>query len=278
MGEEEGQNPGDSEGTVCNTIANVAETKKSFLTPGALRAYELTLKERTKGGSGMINEDRAMNNLLSSQPLCFNFFGELKLDLAFATAAMKSFIPQLRDVTDIRFEYAPPGSLTGDNSAFDVACFYTRADGKRGMLGLECKYTDSFSEKEYDRQAYKIIFDRARDRFRKPYERYIQSRYNQPFRNELIAEGTLQNGLVDEARTGLCCHHTHEKCLAIGEEFQEMLMGGKEQFEIIQKDFISEIQRGGISWGRREWLMMLWARYSRLTLSEGVAGTPGNGF
>ena len=48
-------------------------------------------------------------------------------------------------------EYAP-GRPAGDNSAFDVAVEYAR-NGKRGLVGAECKYTDTLSPTEYRRDS-----------------------------------------------------------------------------------------------------------------------------
>ena len=59
--------------------------QKNFLTENALAALKLTQNERKTHDFDLLEEDRLFNNLLSSQPLCFNFFGELKMDLDLAT-------------------------------------------------------------------------------------------------------------------------------------------------------------------------------------------------
>lgn len=57
----------------------------------------------------VIKEPRIWNNLLSSQPLAFNLFGELKLDLALATLVFKDLYPerQIDNVTAIELELSP---------------------------------------------------------------------------------------------------------------------------------------------------------------------------
>jgi hypothetical protein len=66
-----------------------------------------TIQERKAYGGGIIEENRLFNNLLSSQPLCFNFFGELKMDLSYALQALQRFYPEITSVNRVIFEYAP---------------------------------------------------------------------------------------------------------------------------------------------------------------------------
>jgi hypothetical protein len=51
-------------------------------------------------------------NLKSSQAACFNFLFPLRIDLALANAALRSFLPGLREVTAIEFEYTGPPGVT----------------------------------------------------------------------------------------------------------------------------------------------------------------------
>lgn len=90
-----------------------------------------------------MEEERLFNNLLSSQPLCFNFFGELSADPAFGLAVLKSYYPELTKLRRVIFEYAPAENYTEDHSAFDVA-FEVESGDKLGLIGWECKYTARF--------------------------------------------------------------------------------------------------------------------------------------
>ena len=94
-------------------------------------------------------EPRIYDNLLTSQALCFNLFGELQRDLGLASKAVGSLLgdPALV-VTAIEFEYSPGRSdprFTADKTAFDVFILYTSGDG-RGFLGIEIKYAEDLSE------------------------------------------------------------------------------------------------------------------------------------
>jgi len=52
-------------------------------------------------------------NLKSSQVACLNFLFPLRQDLDLARAALRSFLPGLREVTGIEFEYTGPQDVTG---------------------------------------------------------------------------------------------------------------------------------------------------------------------
>jgi hypothetical protein len=271
LAEEQGKNPADAESDVCNTMLNGESTKKNLLTPDALRAYKDTLQERNENSSGIVNEDRVWNNLLSSQPLCFNFFGELKYDLHLAADALRHWIPEIVAVDEVRFEYAPEERYTNDNSAFDVAFFFTTVNKQKGIFGLECKYTDDFSNKVYDKQEYRDVFQKSKGIFRDKYEQYIDTKHNQLFRNQLLGEALKQNKDYGVTICGLVCHHDDERAIKTGIEFQNMLIGKEDRFKIITyRDFITVIQGLKINWERREWAMMLWARYCGVILSENL--------
>lgn len=268
LGEEEGAHPIRSDQTVCNTFRGGENTNKNFLTAQTATVVHDTIRDHQESGSGIIEEDRLFNNLLSSQPLCFNFFAELKNDKAFALKVLNGLGFQLSEVRDIIFEYAPTEKYTTDNSAFDVAIEVAK-DNKSGLIGLECKYTDSFSSKEYDKPAYREIFEKS-NVFEEDYDTYKSSSYNQLFRNQLIAEALLQNGKYDFVITGLFCHKD-DKAVETGTKFQSMLDGKDEAFKVITyQDFIAAIQKSDVSWEKRELSMLLWARYCATELSQAV--------
>jgi len=271
LAEEEGNNPVQKKEKVCNTILNGDITKKNFLSKSILAAVEQTIEDRKKAGSGIIEEQRLYNNLLSSQPLCFNFFGELKADKRLALKILQQYWPDLTDVTKVIFEYAPEQNYTKDNSAFDVS-FEVMSGEKSGFIGLECKYTDTFSSTEYKKTEYKSIFENGqKSSFIATYDEFTSPKYNQLFRNQLIAEALLQNACYQFVYTGLFCHQDDNSALQTGTEFQGMLKNGEQKFKAITyRDFIEKVQKLDISWEQRELSMMLWARYCGLQLSDNV--------
>ena len=134
--------------------AGAAEQGKNFLTQGI---YDLA-KERLAAGGGVVEPFRLLHNMLSSQPMCFNLFGELALDLELATVLARALWgDHVRKVTSVRFEWAPSpaAEYLNDKTAFDAVIEYEGSDGKLGFVGIETKLTEPFSEDFYDGDKYR---------------------------------------------------------------------------------------------------------------------------
>jgi hypothetical protein len=103
-----------------------------------------------KGRDGKLySQTRIFNDLLSSQPLCFNLFAELQQDLGLASSVLADVagISDIR-VAEIEFEYSPGRghpAFTKDNSAFDVFIKYHRGS-KLGFFGVEVKYVENMGQ------------------------------------------------------------------------------------------------------------------------------------
>ncbi|WP_053076749.1 hypothetical protein [Caenimonas sp. SL110] len=122
----------------------------NYLTPGIREEVSAELKAASSNGK-LYGTPRIYTNLLSSQPLCFNLFGELKRDLGLATSVISALRPgKIRRVSNIEFEHSPERSskrFTEDRSAFDVFVEYEAIDGGKGFLGIEVKYHEDLSDK-----------------------------------------------------------------------------------------------------------------------------------
>lgn len=126
-----------------------SDPEANFMTDSirSLVNYELSPENK---GDRLIEESRLRQNLLSSQPLCFNLFGELKLHLDKAIQFFNLLYDDyFKSIDDIKFEYNPARRdprLTGDRSAFDVFIEYTSNSGKKGFIGIEVKYAENLRE------------------------------------------------------------------------------------------------------------------------------------
>jgi hypothetical protein len=270
LAEEQGQHPMNPDNQIGSSILDGEDSFSNFLDDFAKQAVKETLQERKSSAKGMISESRLFNNLLSSQPLCFNFFGRLKYNRSFASSVLKQFFPAISEVTAIHFEFAPNTAQNGDNSAHDVAIEFVSIDGKNGLIGLECKYTEPFSPTLYRKKEYENIYTES-NAFTAGYEELTGSDFNQLFRNQLIVESALINKSYDIGYSGLFCIHGDENALSKGKAFQKMLKKGEERFKIITfANLIETIQKMNIDWETREWSMMLWARYCGTMLSKNV--------
>lgn len=278
-----GQHPIKKEDTVCNTMYNGEITGANFLTKNTFKIVQQTLTERTEKDGGKIEETRLFNNLLSSQPLCFNFFAELEYDKELGLQVLQTWWSDLTKLNKVLFEYSPPINYTKDGSAFDIA-FDVQFGEKRGFIGLECKYTDTFSYKPQkssifygdignkNHEIYTEVFNSNKKAFKADYFDFVKSKkYNQLFRNQLMAEAMLENNAFDIVKTGLFCFEKDSEAISSGNEFSSMLSKGKDTFNVITyADFIDKIQQLNLTWEQREWTMLLWTRYCGFQLSEGV--------
>ena len=149
--EERGYPIGDHRGPPLGSRLAMPWARKSlanYLTPtiGRLVAFEYANRNKQRKLFGF---PRLFDDLLSSQPLCFNLFGELKADLALASAVLGQLTGgAVEKVTRVEFEHSPgrgDARFSGDNSAFDVYLEFQRAGGGRGFIGIEVKYHEDLS-------------------------------------------------------------------------------------------------------------------------------------
>lgn len=133
-------------------IEHEPSAKAAFLNERVHRVVQTVLADNNKAkgkARKMIRVDRLLGNLLSSQPLAFNLFAELSLDLERATQVFRQLMGKPIDrVTSVQFEHSPGRgdvSFTGDHSAMDVFVEY-ESKGKRGFVGIEVKYAEHLKD------------------------------------------------------------------------------------------------------------------------------------
>ncbi len=107
--------------------------------------------EQTRREEKLISAPRIYEDLLSSQPLCFNLFGEMKADLQIATAWARHLWPErVKQVTRLEFEHSPgrrDERYLGNRTSFDVYLEHTVPDEGEGFIGIEVKYHESLEVK-----------------------------------------------------------------------------------------------------------------------------------
>ncbi len=113
----------------------------------------------------LFGKPRIFNDLLSSQPLCFNLFGELAFDLPLAsTLASKLTAGRFPEVVSVSFEHSPGRSdsrYLEDRSAFDVFLHCRTSSGADGFIAIEVKYHENLAGKP---GAHKPRYDEVADR------------------------------------------------------------------------------------------------------------------
>lgn len=123
------------------------ETLNNYLTDTIRAVVRAEVLDKSRSAGKLYARPRIFNDLLSSQPLCFNLFAELQQDRALASAVFRSLAAgRIAEVTTIEFEHSPGRGdprYTGDNSAFDVYVTFETPEGEKGFSGIEVKYHEN---------------------------------------------------------------------------------------------------------------------------------------
>jgi hypothetical protein len=123
----------------------------NYLTDTTRSVVRAETRGESRDQTKLYGEPRIFDDLLSSQPLCFNLFGELARRPALASEFARRFWPgRVDDVIRIEFEWSPGRSdprYLGNRSAFDVFVEHTVPGGGRGFIGIEVKYHENLKVK-----------------------------------------------------------------------------------------------------------------------------------
>lgn len=176
--------------------SEAAERGDNFLTD---HIWEV-VQDRIGQGGG-VERYRCLYNLLSSQPMCFNLFGQFVGRPQIATPLFSALLPDVvGEVEDVRIEWAPEpkGRYLDDATSFDAFVEVRRAsDGARGFLAIETKLTEPFSQKWYDiehRPAYGRLMSRTDGPWVAEAEQQVTDpRWNQLWRNHMLAISLVED-------------------------------------------------------------------------------------
>ncbi len=143
-------------GNLLSDASVAADPSLNFLAPSTF-AHEILRYAKGRvyevhGENGTLDEHRLYHNMLSSMPLCFNLFVPLHNRLDVAAEVLRAALGlEIDEVTLIECEWAPqPPVGLGDRTAFDAVIRYRHGE-VRHLLGIETKYTETFSPTEYAR-------------------------------------------------------------------------------------------------------------------------------
>ena len=123
-------------------LAYGTETGANFLTTGALEAARARTSVIEPNQS--FDQQRLWADLLSSEALAFNLFGDLAAEVGRADRAVHTWWPDAPGmVSEIRFAHSPgrldPAWLNSLR-AFDAAFVLDREDGTHGMVAVDTNY------------------------------------------------------------------------------------------------------------------------------------------
>jgi len=140
------------------------KTLSNYLTETIRSVVRDEVLDAGKSQGKLYAKPRIFDDLLSSQPLCFNLFGELQRDLELATAVLRDVTQgRVAEVTAIEFEHSPgrgDAEYIGDRSAFDGYVEFVPRGGGRGFIGIEVKYHEDLKGRP---SGHKARYDEVAD-------------------------------------------------------------------------------------------------------------------
>ena len=167
------------------------ETLANFLTDPIREVVRAEVVDEKASEGKLYGKPRIFNDLLSSQPLCFNLFGELSRDLPLASAVVSGMTGgRFSAVEKIEFEWSPgrrdPRYLN-DRSAFDVFLRCRTCNGGSGFVGIEVKYHENLKGPPGEHKARYEEVAREMGCFREDVEALKKEPLQQIWRDHLLA-------------------------------------------------------------------------------------------
>lgn len=207
--------------------AATAKQGANFMSPNIAKlAYRESVYREI---GAVIEQERLWTNMLSSQPLCFNLFGGLKLDMDKANLFFRHLFPDyVASVEGIYFEHSPgrgDPTFTEDGTAFDVFVICTTPQGESGFVAIEVKYSESMGEPlstlrpRYEElsKAVNVYRDHASQALR-------GSPLQQLWREHLLSRAMVANGLYSVGRFVVVYPEQNHHCAAAVKAYQKHLV------------------------------------------------------
>lgn len=202
--EEQGFELGDHAGVPLGSRLRMPEAQErllNYITPTVREVVKREVLGAAAEGK-LYGKPRIFNDLLSSQPLCFNLFGELSGNLELASATICDLTGgRFSRVTAIEFEVSPgrrdPRYLN-DRSAFDVFVRCEDEASRPGFIGIEVKYHENLLGPAAE---HKPRYDEVADAmgcFVDDHDRLKSAPIQQVWRDHLLAGITrIEDGYAD---------------------------------------------------------------------------------
>jgi PD-(D/E)XK nuclease superfamily len=147
-----------------NMLIDGKKTGSNFISNSAFSYAKQKALDKQINKDLTIEEYRLFNNMLSSMPMCFNLFSDLrellltdKDEVSRIVKLMFKEIKWIDKVTyiDVEFIPTPIKDYTNDKSAFDAMILVQDEKGKKGLISIETKYTDLLGSNKASRSVIK---------------------------------------------------------------------------------------------------------------------------
>ena len=149
---------------VGNVVVDGERTGANFLSPAAFACAKEKVEEKRSNPDLTIDEYRLFNNMLSSMPMCFNLFSDLRAGVIAgkpdATAVLRGMFREspIGTVESVEVEMIPRPTkdYIDDRTAFDAAVLFRDEAGATGIATIETKYTDKLGGNRASRERRKF--------------------------------------------------------------------------------------------------------------------------
>lgn len=246
-------------------------TGSNFVSDAAFRYAQQRARDKVICKDLTLDEFRLFNNMLSSMPLCFNMFSDLRAllltDESACTQVIKALFCELDWIDSVlyigvEFIPVPIEKYIDDKTAFDALIIVADSRGQRGVISVETKYTDLLgkntsreNEKKNELVRDAKLFHPARA------DQLAKSGYTQLYRNFLLTYAyAKRHKMVNWANVTISPREDHRSTEEIDELIASLTVNGKNLHKIDLDDFFRRGVLSGVS-GIAEVYQKLQARY-----------------
>lgn len=225
---------------------------------------------RDKRNVETIEEFRLFNNMLSSQPMCFNLFVPLRASVRrgdkYVNRVFQKLFPGLNieRIVNVEIEYVPVPieEYIDDKSAFDAFVEFRTKDGRKGCIAIETKYVDSLGKNDPTRMDKKLPIAREIGCFTATGLERIKTKCPQIVRNFLLVEKyRLNHGFASSHSIVLALDEDKEADKEI-KDFRTLLRPAfqSKMVKVSLQDFVDAIQEHSPS-KQQPWIKDFRKRY-----------------
>jgi hypothetical protein len=195
--------------------------------------------------------ERATIDTAELVTLAFNVFAPFVMAMEAATGLLTELIPGFHGVvTKLGFEHSPGRGkpmFLADHSAFDVFFEYRMADGKRGFVAIEIKYSECMREPVPSMRPRYDEVSAATGLYIDPDDKALRSNpLQQLWREHMLSQCLIENGLYEEGSFVLIApranHHVQEAAV-LYESHLAPPVDGKARFVNLTLDDVVEAIR-----------------------------------
>jgi hypothetical protein len=224
------------------------ETLANYLSETIRQVVRNEVLDREASRNKLYARPRIFDDLLSSQPLCFNLFAELQQDLRLATAVLQALAPgRVAQVTGIAFEHSPGRGderYTGDRSAFDVYVAYRTPLDERGFAGIEVKYHENLIGRAAQHRSRYDEIAQQMGCFRDGCRECLKAQpLQQIWRDHLLAGSMLENGDFGDGFFAFLYARDNPHCAQAVSDYRRCLLDGDTFVAWTLEDVTAAIQR-----------------------------------